>query len=87
MRYGSVSDMDGMERRTRYYLTDPVETRGCQAKGTRVAGVVVERRSRAHCWKLQQWDRARLQRPGGQTSLGSREKRTSSWQPVVEMDC
>jgi hypothetical protein len=86
MRHGSASDMDGMARRTRYYLKDPVETRGCQAKGMRVAGAV-ERCSRAHCWKLQQWDRARLQRPGGQTSPGSRGKRTSSSEHVAEMDC
>jgi hypothetical protein len=49
MRYGSASDMDGKARRRGYYLNDPVETRGCQAKSKRIVGVVVVRCSRVHC--------------------------------------
>lgn len=46
MIYAPASDMDGMARQR---VNDPAESRGCQARGMRIADMVVVGCSRVHC--------------------------------------
>jgi len=73
----------------RHCLNDPAESRGGQARGMRVANVVVVCCSRVHYLRLQERIRAHPQRPGGQTSPGLRVKKkcSSSRKHEEEIDC
>jgi hypothetical protein len=46
MGYAPASDMDGMARRRG---NDPAGSRGCQARGMKIADMDVVGRSKVHC--------------------------------------